>query len=312
MVQFVFLLFATLLVAPPFTSADDCAPKGVTEITITPAKGEALAKYQLGEAVSCLKLSDRGAVRKLTWQMQTEGALLSDDGNIVRFAAPRMDFSVRLRAFERDCMVDRAYSPVIAFGDGSAVAVYTDYLRPQSTKHGVFLAFSGFAPTEPARDVGPQHIGNEQTYIVVGEPTLSRRNNVVAVVDQSTPAWLLRRVTNEISQGEVALRGLSATQRPLTYLITYTQPGGTERAWRGDASDTLVRLNFMGASWQHEQPDMHDLIDQFVLHELFHTASAPALDPRLPSAMSLSEGGAEAGAMAMRHGAASATQKASV
>ena len=37
------------------------------------------------------------------------------------------------------------------------------------------------------------------------------------------------------------------------------------------------------------------MVDDFILHEMFHTASTPVLNPDLPGAMALSEGGAEAG-----------------
>jgi hypothetical protein len=272
----------------------------MTEITITPAAGGALATYQLGEAVPCLRLGDRGDVRKLSWQLQTEGAVLSEDGNVVRFAAPRKDFAVRLRAFERDGMMDRVYSPLIAFGDGSAVAVYTSYLRPAFVERGVFMEFGGFAPTAPERNVGPQRIGNEQTYMIVGRPVLERRGKVAAAVDQAMPPWLLRKVMSTISQGESALGGMTASTRPLAYVITYTEPGAPHANWRGDTLDRLVRLNFMGAPWRQEQPDLRDQVDQFILHELFHTASAHVLNPRSPGAMTLLEGGAEAGAASMR------------
>lgn len=287
--------------------ADHCAPKGLTEITVALIDDGALASYQLGEAVHCLRLGDNGAVRKLSWQLQTDGAVLSDDGNTVHFASPRKEFAVRLRAFGRDGMMDRVYSPLIAFGDGSAVAVYTSYLRPAMMERGVFFVFSGFAPTSPERNVGPQRIGNEQTYLIVGQPALERRGKVAAVIDRAMPAWLLRQVMQGISHGELALRRVSDATRAASYLITYTDPGANSANWRGDTLDSLVRLNFMGAQWQQEQPGMAGRIDQFILHELFHTASARALNPYLPGAMTLSEGGAEAVAMTLRtRGTASA------
>ncbi len=291
---------AALLLATPFAFADDCALKGPTNITITRAEGGARAHYQLAEAVHCLRMGDRGDVRKLSWRLQTAGARLSEDGNTVQFTSPRRGFIVDVRAFERDGLIDRVYSPLIAFGDGSAVAVYTAYLKPAVIAGGVFMAFDGFAPTAPERHVGPQRIGNEQTYMVVGKPVLERRGAVAAAIDQAMPAWLLARVLSTIAQGEGALRRVTGATRPLAYLMTYTEPAATHATWRGDTLDMLVRLNFMGAPWQQSQPEMHDNIDQFILHELFHTASAHALDDKLPGAMSLLEGGAEAGAMAMR------------
>ncbi len=254
MKQFAPLSCAALLLVTPFAFADDCAPKGPTNITITRAEGGARAHYQLAEAVSCLRMGDRGDVRKLSWRLQTPGAHLSEDGNTVQFSSPRMDFSVDVRAFERDGLIDRVYSPLIAFGDGSAVALYSAYLKPAVTAGGVFMGFDGFAPSAPERKVGPQRIGNEQTYMVVGKPVLERRGAVAAAIDQAMPAWLLARVTNTIAQGEAALRSVTGATRPLAYLMTYTEPGATQASWRGDTLDMLVRLNFMGPPGSRANP----------------------------------------------------------
>lgn len=300
MMQIRLMLLALLLATAPFSRADECAPKGFTDIAVTRSADGALASYRFAEAISCLSFLDRGDVRKLTWRLLSPGAVLSEDGNTVQFDAPRTDFAVRLRAFDHDGAIDRVYSPLIAFGDGAAVAVYTNYLYPAARERGVAIAFDGFAPTAAERPVGPQRIGLEQTYIVVGKPMVERRGKVAAVIDQAMPAWLLSNVNNAITQGETALHGVTNTPRPLTYLVTYTEPKTPHANWRGDTLDKLVRLNFMGAPWQQGQAGNKDAVDYFILHELFHTAISPALNPHLPGAMTLSEGGAEAGAIAMR------------
>jgi hypothetical protein len=291
---------AALMLVTPFAMADDCEPKGMTEISVARTENGVLATYGFSAPLSCLKLGERGDVRKLSWQVQTEGAVLSDSGDVVRLTSPRTDFSVRIRALDHDGAMDRVYSPLIAFGDGSAVALYTGYLRPASTERGFSITFNGFAPTTPERKVGPQRIGDEPSYIILGQPVVERRGNISAVVDQAMPPLLLRRVINGISKGEAALRGVTATPRALTYLLTYTDPGEPHAKWRGDALGDLVRLNFMGAPWQQDQADYNDVLDQFILHELVHTASMPALNLSLPGAMTLSEGGAEAVAMSLR------------
>ncbi len=300
MKQLAILLCTGLLALPLSAMAQECAARGVTEVTITRAGDGALARYQFGEAIACLKLGDRGEVRKLTWQLLTEGARLSEDGNTVHLATPRADFSVRLNAFEKDGVLDRVYSPVIAFGDGSAVAVYSGYLRPAKARDGFFMVFDGFAPSAAERDVGPQRIGNERTYMIVGKPSVQRRGAIAAVIDQAMPAWFLSKVSASIAQGETALRGFSAEPRPLAYLMTFTKPNMAETSWRGDVLDRLVRLNFSGVGWRYEPKELHGQADHFILHELFHTVSADAIDSQLPGSLSLLEGGAEAGAIALR------------
>ena len=294
------ILFALLLGAASVASAADCTPEGVTNIHVTRAGVGALATYQFGAPISCLELSDRGDVRKLTWQMQTVGAVLSEDGSRVSFAQPRTNFAVRLQAFSHDGAIDRVYSPVIGFGDNSAVAVYTSYLYPKMTHNGVVISFNGFLPTLPQSPVGRQRFGIEQTYIIVGQPAVTSRGNVAAVIDQAMPAGLLRRVNEVITKGETALLGVTSAPRALTYLITYTEVDTPYANWRGDTLDNLVRLNFMGAPWQTSAVEHQDAIDHFILHEMFHTASSPKLNPGLPAAMSLSEGGAEVGAIGLR------------
>lgn len=293
-------LFAALFTVMPFAAAADCAPAGMTTIDVTRAGDSALATYRFGAPIACLALGNRGDVRKMTWQVQTAGAVLSEDGNTVRFAAPRTDFTVRLRAFDHDGAIDRVYSPLFAFSDRTAVAVYTGYLYPASTSAGVFIAFDGFNPVAPQRPVGPQRLGVEQTYMIVGQPAVTRRGQVAAVIDQAMPAWLLAQVNRTILHGETALRSVTSTARALTYLITYTEPATPHANWRGDTLDTLVRLNFMGAPWQTGAVEQKDRVAHFILHEMFHTASTAALDRGLPGAMSLSEGGAEAGAWGLR------------
>jgi hypothetical protein len=292
------VLFTTLFAAAPLATAAaavDCAPAGMTNIDVTRAGDTALATYRFGAPIACLALGERGDVRKMTWDLQTAGAELSADGNTVRFAAPRTDLNVRLRAFDHDGAIDRVYSPLIAFGDGTAVAVYTRYLYPAMTSGGVFIAFNGFSPIAPERPVGPQRLGIEQTYMIVGQPTVARRGQVAAVIDQAMPAALLVQVNRTMVQGEAALHGVTNATGPFTYLITYTEPAIPDANWRGDTLGHLVRLNFMGAPWQAGAAEHRKMVDDFILHEMFHTASTPALNPDLPGAMSLSEGGAEAG-----------------
>lgn len=315
MMRLQIVLFATLFAAASVASAADCAPDGVTNINVTRATDGALATYRFSAPINCLELGERGDVRKLTWRVQTAGAVLSENGNKVHFATPRTDFAVRLQAFDHDGRIDRVYSPLIAFGDRAAVAVYTSYLYPKMTEYGVVISFDGFLPTAPQRLVGPQRLGIEQTYMIVGQPAVTRRGEVTEVIDQAIPAWLLRRVSGVINQGEIALHEVTNAPRALTYLITYTEVDTPYANWRGDTLDKLVRLNFMGAPWRANSVQHQDAIDHFILHEMFHTASSPKLNPNLPAAMSLSEGGAEAGARAMRwriNPSASATQAADI
>lgn len=295
------IVLAAAVVASNALHAQECAPVGTTHISLVKDGAGARASYVFETPVSCLRLYDRGDVRTLTWQLHTPGASLSADGKTVHFAVPSASLSVHLRPFDRDGQIDRVYSPLIAFGDGKAVAVYTNYLMPEIMTRGVFFQFDGFAPSAPLNPVGPQRLGPGATYMVVGAPRVERRGKVALVLDTAMSGWLLASVIRNIGEGEAALRAVRRDLSPLSYLVTYTEPALAGMNWRGDVLDRLVRLNFMGEQWQEEDRKKNVDVARFVLHELVHTLGAPVQGPQVPGAMSLGEGMAEAGALALVH-----------
>jgi hypothetical protein len=264
----------------------------------------ALATYRFEQPISCLRLSDAGAVRKLTWTLLTPGARLADNGDAVLLDAPRRRFQVQLRAFERDGQIDRTYSPVIAFGDGRATAVYSRYLLGADLARKTTFRFSGFAPLAATARVGPhnEQAGEHASYLIVGRPHLEQQGKALLIIDRAMPLWLKTRLGAQLREGAAALSHIAPSPGKVSYLLTYTESRQAGAAWRGDTLPQLVRLNFIGAQWQAEDPAVAATINRFVLHELFHTVNHRVRPGQAgDGTLALLEGSAEAAAATLAH-----------
>ncbi len=288
-------------------TGDECSPTtGGADLRIDIRHNEqgAIATYRFDQAISCLRLTDAGPVRKLSWTLLTPGAQLAEDGDTVRLKTPRRSFQVQLRPFERDGQIDRTYSPVIAFGDGRAAAVYSRYLLGADPSRKTTFRFSGFSPLAASARVGPQSelAGEHATYLIVGRPHLEQQGTASLIIDPAMPQWLRSRLEAQLREGAAALSRIAPLPGKVTYLLTYTEPGQAGAAWRGDTLHQLVRLNFIGAKWQAEDPAVAAKINRFVLHELFHTINH-RVRPGNPGdgTLALLEGSAEAAAATLAH-----------
>lgn len=301
-----FVISAALAGAPCAWAADSrsCqSPVPHASVEIDKAAGGAILSYRFPGKISCFRLSDAGKVRALTWTMLTAGAKLVDDGNTVVLATPARRFDVSIVPFARDGQIDRVYSPVIAFGDRRAMAVYSRYLAAsEATK--LVVRFKGYLPLGSSAHVG-QHAftyRGDDTYLIVGEPKVTQRGQSSLVLDRATPPWLIAHAGDSVIRGTSALAKHFSLPRRLTYLVTYTEAEADIAQWRGDTSGQLVRLNFMGARWQSSDPTRLADLTGFILHELFHTVNH-VLAPSVPGdgGLSLLEGSAEAAASSLRN-----------
>lgn len=288
-------------------ASDECAPGTVVpdiRIEITRNAEGAVADYRLSEPVSCLRLADAGPVRKLTWKMLTAGARLNENGNAIVLEKPQSGFQVLLRPFQYDGQIDRTYSPVINFGDGSAAAVYSVYLQGADRSGKTTFEFSGFSPFAQVGKVGRQSevAGEHPGYLIIGDPLLVQDGKASFILDRALPVWLKTKVTQQLHQGVAAVSAVAALPLKTSYLLTYTDPRSPGAGWRGDALHHSVRLNFFGEKWQREDPEIAATISRFALHELFHLANHQ-IRPAQPGngLLSLLEGGAEAAAVTLLH-----------
>jgi hypothetical protein len=307
------IIWIAIAAAAPYAgNAYAAAPDGCTpsaagpdmRIEITRNPEGAVASYRLSEPVSCLRLADAGPVRKLTWKMLTAGARLSENGDAVLMEKPQNGFQVQLRPFQYDGQIDRVYSPLINFGDGSSAAVYTAYLLGADRSRKTTFDFHGFSPFAQAGKVGRQSevAGEHPGYLVVGEPLLAQEGKAPLILDRALPDWLNAKATKDLRQGVAALSKIATLPGKTSYLLTYTEPQSRGAFWRGDRLHQFVRLNFFGKQWQHEDPELGATVSRFALHELFHLANH-RIRPAQPGdgLLSLLEGGAEAAAVTLMH-----------
>lgn len=307
-----FMWIAIAAAAPYAGHAHAAAPDGCDpgaavpdmRIEITRNPEGAVASYRLSKPVSCLRLADAGPVRKLTWKILTAGARLSENGDAVLMQKPQTGFQVQLRPFQYDGQIDRTYSPVINFGDGSSTAVYTAYLLGADRSRKTTFEFHGFSPFAQVGKIGRQSevAGEYPGYLVVGDPLLVQEGKAPLILDRSMPDWLKAAVTKDLRQGVAALSSIATLPGKTSYLLTYTDPQSRGAFWRGDRLHQSVRLNFFGEQWQREDPELGAVISRFALHELFHLANH-RIRPAQPGdgLLSLLEGGAEAAAVTLMH-----------
>lgn len=279
------------------------APTNIRIAIARHAEG-AVANYRFSEPVTCFRLADAGSVRKLTWKLLTAGARLSDDGDAVIMEMPQTGFQVQLQPFRYDGQIDRTYSPVIVFGDGSSAAVYTAYLLGADQSGKTTFTYRGFSPFAPVGKVGRQNdvAGEHPGYLIVGAPLLVRQEKASMILDRALPVWLRALVTKQLRQGVATLSSVATLPGKMSYLLTYTDPQSPGAFWRGDVRHQFVRLNFFGEKWQHEDPALAAVTSRFGLHELFHLANHRVRSGQPgDGSLSLLEGSAEAAAVTLMH-----------
>jgi hypothetical protein len=287
--------------------SDVCDPRPVAtdvRIAITKQAEGVVASYRFSEPVTCFRLADAGPVRKLTWKMLTAGTRLSENGDVVFMEKPQTGFEVQLQPFQYDGQIDRTYSPVIVFGDGSSVAVYTAYLQGGDQSGKTTFDYRGFSPSAAVSKIGRQNdVADEHPgYLIVGAPLLVQQGTASMILDRALPAWLRAEVTKQLRQGVVTLSSVAALPGKMSYLLTYTDPRSPGAYWRGDTRHQFVRLNFIGEKWQHEDPALAAATSRFGLHELFHLVNHRVRSGQPgDGSLSLLEGGAEAAAVTLMH-----------
>ena len=155
---------------------------------IRQAADGAVVSYRFSKKFSCFRLVEAGKVRTLTWKLLTAGAQLGNDGNTIVLAKPANKFEIKILPFARDGQIALVYSPVIAFGDGSAMAVYSRYLAgTEGTK--VVIKFTGYLPIGSTSSIGKHSFlyRGDDTYLIVGKPQVIRKGQSSLVLDRAMP-----------------------------------------------------------------------------------------------------------------------------
>lgn len=268
---------------------------GKVQIRLTKQPDDVLAELRFSNGVQCFAFGD-GTPGAEQWQLRADAAVVARNDRVVRFDRRVTAMRLSLVPKVRDGKLDRVYTPLIPFGDGSAIAIHADAIMSARWKSATEIRYVGYLPTAPGDAVGEQvYIGSSgPTYLIVGRPEVLALGQVRVIADRALPRALRDNVLRNVAD---ALRNVSSifpAPKALTYLITYSAPASDGAEWRGDTLPGVVRLNFMGRLWADGNVGMGD-IAHFVHHETFHTVnwrvtSAPS--SLLPTF--LLEGGADA------------------
>ena len=285
-------LLASLLVVPLACIAQSA---DVT-LDFSKASKAVVADFVLSEPVQALRFRTGGQVRKKTWALPA-GASLGADGNSIIFRQPTQAFSVGLGAFSRDGEVDRVYSPVIAFGDGDAALVYTEYLLPTSGG-AVKLRPGGVHDGDTVQAGGLAWRPNDADgYLLLGRSRTQDAPAFKLTMDQAAPAWAkdwIAQVAMKTLAYYEARLGPNGVKKPWL-VASFTEAEREGAFFRGDTSGGAIRLNLMGRGWQLRSAANEARLSRFVAHELFHLWNGHAFhaDERQEW---LLEGGADAAA----------------
>lgn len=264
---------------------------------------DVIARYRLSSPTKMLRFNGNGKIRLVSWKAPEE-AQLSNDGQTLEFSEPTTEFSVRLKPFERDGMLDRVYSPVILFADRRSAHVYSEYLLPKDggtvsfANEGVVLGkqFSKYQIAWRSGDV--------PTYLLTGRATTELKHEYAITKDAQLPVWIGRTLEQRLTALiQFYSKQFTTTPKDKPWILVSYDPNVASgiQYFRGDTNPGMVRLNFVGTGWNTENPVSLQKLTQFLAHELFHLWNAGVWKNRAHDAIWLFEGGADAAAQDALH-----------
>ena len=288
--------------APKALMARECESEssGVANIalTISPDATGVRASYQLDNDVSCLQLTASGPEKRQSWKVTSANVVLSPDGNNIRFTAGRENhFEVDIGVGASDYQYDRNYTSLIRFGDGRAVAIYSEYLLPVRAAWRSQIRFSDGSAYKSTKRV--VFSSDSPAYIVLGTPVAISHDGVRIVIDQALPQWVRAAMLSETKRAAAILRRIGPATSERTFILNYS--GGelsqNSSTYYGSVSGNQVRMALYGKAWATPSTDALEQVQVLTLHEMFHTVNSD-VQPGVQGdgLTSLLEGGAEAAA----------------
>ena len=266
------------------------------QVTLTFRAGSATvdARFDLSEAVDVLRFAGNGEVRLKSW-VPSDGARLNSDGTALLLPTPQKSFSVQLKAFERDGMLDRVYSPVVLFGDGRGAQIYSEYLLPKGGGF-VSLATPGVVLGHSfAKGATVWRANDAATYIVAGVGYTKTTTDYDITLDSALPRWVVQSLDQQVKAlMHLYTRKFGSRPKRKPWIVVSFNPAGS--GFRGDTNPGMVRLNLMGQSWEVENADQSYQLASFLAHELFHLWNAGLWTMQHQEPIWLYEGGADAAA----------------
>lgn len=212
-------------------------------------------------------------MRKRSWRL--ENATLDEDGRTVRLATPTRTLTVWIDDAISDGSIDRIYTPLLPFADGSAAAVYSGYLTLEPAHGRTTFQLEGViaargADASPAAIFAVPFEGAPHSYLVVGRPLVIAAGRHRFIVDRDVPSDLLAEIRATLDQVEGDFSPLRTENVATTVLATRSGRREGPPTWRGDTLGHAVRLNFLGEGWDRASAALRLETRRFVIHELFH------------------------------------------
>ena len=291
------------IVLAPFASVPAFGQAADLTLTFASDQPGLHARFTLSQPVDVLRFAGNGEIRKRTWRPE-DGATLSEDGTELHLARVARQVSVRVLPFARDGELDRVYSPVLAFGDRRAAAVYSEYLLPKGggivrlANGGVVLGHA-VAPGAVA-----WRANDASTYLVVGHARTVAGGDQAITLDEAVPRWIADALSRDVPALMQRYRrsfGEGPRVAPWIVVTFDAAAAGGGFGFRGDTSPGMVRLNLMGPAWQDGDPRRARDLVAFVAHELMHLWNSGLWKRAESAPVWLYEGGADAAAQDALH-----------
>lgn len=172
--------------------------------------------------------------------------------------------------------VDRTYPFLVGAEDG--VFVYLPHLIP--------IGFSGDLTILVHWETGPCAKSGKcvskltkvwpdseaQGYIALGPKNLALQG---LYADSSLPGWLRTQVEhshqNALSEGARQFGDLGSEKPALAILFDGSVSGVS---WRGWTKSNMLFLSFSGKGWEHDNPELANIVQTFTTHETLHLWNA--------------------------------------
>jgi hypothetical protein len=254
------LLATPALAAPP-----------AVKLTLAPSADGVIATYELAAPVTSFRFEE-GAPAAVRAAWRFESAFLAGDGKSVE-AADAASFQRFSIVIPNDAARrDRVY-PALSKAGKEGWVVYLPYLRPATAQYTTSVAVTLPAGHTTIATDGTAIVKPDARYVFLGPASYVSGDKLKVVADPGAPAWLTAqaRVDFETAVATYGKRlGATLRARPIVIVDLISAGGAEDFGWRGDTTDNIVFLRFIGAKWL--EPDATRVLTarRFAYHEAFH------------------------------------------
>ena len=199
------------------------------------------------------------------------------------------------------------YQPVAHFGTDGAL-IYTGHYWPHAqsghpfkTRFTARPSATGRALINEANSTRGEPVSASQErpfYIYIGDQVPSRRGFTNLLIDEQTPAWLIREANQMLPVvfNKLADQFEKLPERsPIVFMRLRNEKNAGRMRYSGDAVNAQFQISLYGGGWKAESQKALRIFQRATIHEaahLWHAEKTPV--NRLDDAPWIHEGGAEA------------------